>query len=96
MLTYPWLLNLASFAGIATLAVPVWSLNKRKRRLQAVKQANLDAKSDKDFRSKTLAILSDKQKKSVEDWRAIDECCLIVGYGLLLGSAFLRIAIPPM
>ena len=37
---------------------------------------------------------SDKHRKNVEDWRGIDQICLIVGYALLLGAALLRVVLP--
>lgn len=94
MWTFAWWLNVASLAGIATLSVPVWSLNKRKRRLLAIKQADHTAKDANDFRKRTRAILVSKQKKNIEDWRSIDQTCLMIGYALLLGSALLRVLFP--
>ena len=88
-----WWLNLATFIGIAVLAVPVWSLNTRKRKLHQVRQTDADAKSDSDFRTKTRGILADKHRKNVEDWRGIDQICLVVGYALLLGAALLRVVL---
>ncbi len=96
MASLAWGLNLATFIGIAILAVPVWSLNTRKRKLHQVRQADADAKSDSDFRTKTRGILADKHKKNVEDWRRIDQICLIVGYALLLGAALLRVILPAL
>jgi hypothetical protein len=96
MASLAWGLNLATFLGIAILAVPVWSLNTRKRKLHQVRQADSDAKSDSDFRTKTRGILADKHKKNVEDWRRIDQICLIVGYALLLGAALLRVILPAL
>lgn len=89
-----WWLNLATFAGIAILAVPVWDLNFRKRKLHQVQQAELQARDDSDFRARTRAILSEKHKKNVEGWRRRDQACLLIGYLLLLGAAALRIVFP--
>ena len=94
MASMAWGLNLATFLGIAILAVPVWSLNTRKRKLHQVRQADADARSDSDFRTRTRRILADKHRKNVEDWRGIDQICLIVGYALLLGAALLRVVLP--
>ena len=96
MASMAWWLNLATFLGIAILAVPVWSLNTRKRKLHQVRQADADAGSDSDFRTRTRRILSDKHRKNVEDWRGIDQICLIVGYALLLGAALLRVILPAL
>ena len=94
MFSFPWWLNLATFLGIAILAVPVWSLNTRKRKLHQVRSADQNAENDSDFRAKTRAILSDKHKKNVEDWRPIDQFCLVIGYVLLLGASLLRVLSP--
>ncbi|SNR44446.1 hypothetical protein [Puniceibacterium sediminis] len=94
MFTFAWWLNLATFAGIAILAVPVWSLNSRKRKLHQVRQADQSAEDDSDFRSKTRKILKDMHEKDVAGWRWRDHFCLLVGYVLLLGSAFLRVLFP--
>lgn len=87
-----WWLNLATLVGIAILAVPTWSLNRRKKRLQAVRDAL--AQDAQTFRASVREILHDKQNRDVSDWRRIDELCLIAGYLLLLGSAFARLWVP--
>jgi hypothetical protein len=87
-----WWLNLAALIGIAILAVPTWSLNKRKKNLQSVRKTT-PQKPDS-FRASVKAILTDKHNRDVADWRRIDEICLIAGYLLLLGSAFLRLFMP--
>lgn len=84
-------LNLASFAGVAVLAVPVFSLNSRRKRLQDLRDADRQVKDDGEFRSKARRILIDRRRKDIEDWRPFDEKCLRVGYGLLFASAFLRL-----
>ncbi len=84
-----WWLNLATALGIAVLAVPVWSLNMRKKKLQQVRDA-LPAEP-KAFKDRVRAILVDRHNRDVADWRRIDEVCLYVGYGLLLGSAAARL-----
>ncbi len=87
-----WWLNLAALAGIAILAVPVWSLNARKKRLQRIRDALPEPPEA--FRDHVRAILREKRNRDVADWRALDEACLIAGYLLLLGSAFARLFVP--
>jgi membrane protein implicated in regulation of membrane protease activity len=94
MLSLHWWLNLATFAGIAILAVPVWDLNTRKRKLHQVRRAEKEAEDDSDFRARTRKILSEKHKVNVEGWRRRDQVCLLAGYVLLLGAAALRIVFP--
>ena len=95
MASLAWGLDLATLIGIAILAAPVWSLNTRKRKLHQVRQADADAGSDSDFRTQTRRILAEKHRKSVEDWRGIDQICLVIGYALLLSAALLRV-LPPV
>ncbi len=91
--TAHWWLDLASALGILILAVPVWSLNLRKKRLQAVRDAlPLDPQS---FRDRVQRIVHDKRNRDVADWRRIDEVCLVLGYLLLLGAAMIRLGLPP-
>jgi hypothetical protein len=87
-----WWLNFATLAGIAILAVPVWSLNLRKKKLQEIRQS-LPAEP-LTFKHRVRSILSDKRNRDVADWRRLDEICLIVGYLFLLGSALLRLFVP--
>jgi len=94
MFSFDWWLNLATFAGIAILAIPVWDLNLRKRRLHRVRQADKEAENDSDFRALTRRILFEKHKKNVEDWRRRDQVCLLLGYCLLLGAAATRVVFP--
>lgn len=89
-----WWLNLAAFLGVAVLAVPVWSLNSRKKRLQRIRDAETEGKSDAAFRARVRAILRDKRERDVAAWRRLDEICLAAGYLLVLGSAGLRLALP--
>lgn len=91
MFSVLWWLNLATFSGILILAVPVLSLNARRRNLHRVKTTDETAASDSDFRKQVRVILSNKYKDSVERWRGIDQVCLMLGYFLLLGSSFLRL-----
>ncbi|WP_226582790.1 hypothetical protein [Acuticoccus sediminis] len=94
MPAFGWWLNLAAFCGVAVLSVPVWSLNFRRRRLQALRTADREAADDTDFRRRARGLLIDRHRKNVEDWRPIDQTCLAIGYTLLLGSAFLRLFAP--
>ncbi|WP_224823541.1 hypothetical protein [Cognatishimia sp. MH4019] len=87
-----WWLNLMTLLGIAVLAVPVWSLNNRRKRLKEVR--DLLAETPDSFKQKVREIVVDKQDRDVSDWRRIDELCLVIGYGALLGSAVLRLFVP--
>ncbi|SIS76910.1 hypothetical protein SAMN05421759_103127 [Roseivivax lentus] len=87
-----WWLNLAAASGIAVLAVPAWSLNSRKKKLQAVQDAL--PQTPETFRDSVKGILGDKWRRDVAAWRRIDEVCLALGYLLLLGSAVLRLFVP--
>jgi hypothetical protein len=83
-------LHVASFFGILILAVPVWSLNWRKKRLQQIREATDATDGASDLRAKIRAILKDRRERDVADWRRADEICLWLGYALLLGSAAIR------
>ena len=85
-------LNLMTLVGIAVLAVPVWSLNRRRKRLKEVR--DLLEETPASFKKKVRSIVVDKQDRDVSDWRQIDEICLVVGYGALLGAAVLRLLVP--
>lgn len=87
-----WWLNLTALVGIAILAVPAWSLNYRKKRLQEIRDALPEKPAN--FRDKVRRILRDKRNRDVSDWRPIDELCLFLGYILLLSSALLRLFVP--
>ena len=87
-----WWLDLASVAGIAVLAVPVWSLNARKRRRQRLRRS---APSDPGgLRARLRPRLEAIGDRAVGDWRRIDEICLVIGYALLLGAAVARLFLP--
>ena len=86
-----WWLDLASFAGIAVLSVPVWSLNFRKKRLRRIRAADRAGGSAEAFRNSVRAILRERRSQDVAEWRRLDELCLALGYVLLLGSAGLRL-----
>lgn len=88
-----WWLNLATFLGIAILAVPVLSLNNRKRRLQRIRDLDAEGGDDSSFRAKVRALSHDKWRENVEGWRRIDQVCLFGGYALLLGASFLRLMV---
>lgn len=90
--TLHWWLNLASAAGIAVLSVPVWSLNARKKKLQAVQDAL--PQDPQSFRASVRGILDEKWRRDVAAWRRVDELCLAGGYVLLLGSAVARLFVP--
>ncbi|MEL7212262.1 MAG: hypothetical protein AAGK92_06345 [Pseudomonadota bacterium] len=87
-----WWLNLMTLIGIAVLAVPVWSLNRRRKRLKEVR--DLLEETPDSFKRKVRGIVVDKQDRDVQDWRRIDEICLIVGYAALLGAAVMRLFVP--
>ncbi|HVL19492.1 MAG TPA: hypothetical protein VM422_00665 [Amaricoccus sp.] len=89
-----WWLNLAGFLGVAVLAVPVWSLNFRKKRLQRIRDADVAGGSAETFRRRVRAILRDKRERDAGEWRRLDEICLGAGYLLVLGSAGLRLVLP--
>ncbi|MCB2054852.1 MAG: hypothetical protein KDE35_11500 [Geminicoccaceae bacterium] len=91
---FRWWLDCAAFAGILVLAVPTWSLNLRKKKLQHIRDAARESPSAGAFRDQVRAILSIKRERDVGAWRRIDEVCLTVGYLLLLGSAALRLLLP--
>ncbi|MFT3973919.1 MAG: hypothetical protein QM699_10850 [Amaricoccus sp.] len=89
-----WWLNLAAFLGVAVLAVPVWSLNLRKKRLQRIRDADAAGDTDESFRRRVRAILRDRRERDVAEWRRVDEIRLAGGYLLVFGSAGLRLALP--
>lgn len=89
-----WWLNLAAFLGVAVLAVPVWSLNFRKKRLQRIRDAEAAGGTAEAFRRRVRAILRDKRERDVAEWRRLDEVCLAAGYVLVFSSAGLRLALP--
>jgi hypothetical protein len=87
-----WMLNFGTTIGILVLAVPAWSLNGRRKRLQALRDLDRAATSDDTFRARARQILIERHRRNVDDWRRIDEICLLAGYLLLLGSSGLRLA----
>jgi len=89
-----WWLDLGTCFGIAILAIPVWSLNNRRKKLKAIQDAL--PQEPQSFRDRVRHILKDKRGRDVADWRRIDEVCLVIGYLFLLGSAVLRLFVPAL
>ncbi|MDQ2094520.1 hypothetical protein [Rhodalgimonas zhirmunskyi] len=91
-----WWQNAASFAGIAVLAVPVLSLNKRKKRLQRLRDivARRGESGDKRALDRVGEELTRNREREVAIWRRFDELCLYAGYILVLGSAASRLFLP--
>jgi hypothetical protein len=89
-----WYLDLATFAGIVILSVPVWHLNRNRKILQRIRDADRAGADDADFRSRVRRIAEEKQGEKVGEWRWWQEACLWVGYGLVFGSAFGRLVLP--
>lgn len=93
MANVTFVLNIASFAGVAILSVPTWSLNFRKKRLQRIRDV-IDARSNREAGNvidDVAAIVHGRRQAGAAQWRRIDEVCLAVGYLLLLGSSAIRI-----
>lgn len=91
-----WWQNAAAFAGVAILAVPVLSLNRRKKRLQRLRDivARRGESGDARALDRVSDELSRKRESDVAIWRQLDEVCLFAGYLLLLGSAASRLFWP--
>ncbi len=87
-----WWLNFATMIGIALLAIPAWSLNFRKKKLQQIKDALPEEPAA--FKDRVQSVLKDKRERQVADWRRIDEVCLILGYALVLASSLIRLWVP--
>ena len=86
-------LDAASALGIAILAVPVFSLNFRKKSYTRIadvlnRRKEMGAESALDDIGRTLRM--DRELDAAR-WRPIDEICLYVGYALLLGASVLRV-----
>lgn len=84
-----WWLDVASASAIAILAVPVWTLNQRKKRRDRVRA--MAPPPPGSFRARLRPILEAKGDRAVADWRRLDEICLWIGYALLLGAALARL-----
>ena len=90
-----WYLNLAAFVGGLMLAVPVLSLNARKREFSGLVS---ELRKLKQIDSQGLAtamaeVQTTDAADAVAKWRWLDQFCLYVGYGLLLGSAGLLLVL---
>lgn len=87
------LLNIASAAGIAVLAVPAFSLNFRKKTLARITRVVNRRKPGED--KSALDIIAEELESDANQranrWRRVDELCLVIGYLLLLGSSILRV-----
>ncbi|WP_375228135.1 hypothetical protein [Roseobacter sp. S98] len=95
-LTHPTFLNAAGALGIGLLAVPAFSLNFNKKTLARIEDLVQSRREQGD--SSALDVIAQELEQDaafrVARWRRADEICLKVGYGLLLGSAVLRIFTP--
>ncbi len=91
-----WWQNAAAFAGIAVLAVPVLSLNRRKKRLQRLRDivAQRGESGDRRALDRVGEALGRARERDVALWRRADEICLFLGYFLVLGSAGSRLFWP--
>ena len=88
-----WWLNLSTALGIVILAVPVLSLNKRKKALARIPAMVERRKKDDDaiLLDTIGAELKSELGDRVNTWRRTDEYCLYIGYLLLLASSCLRL-----
>lgn len=86
------LANLLGFIGLAVLSVPVWRLNKNRKTLQRIKDADQPSISDSAFRKKVVGVAMKKNEEEVSAWRPWHEACLWVGYGCMFSSALVRLA----
>lgn len=85
-------LDVAGAAGIAILSVPAFSLNFRKKTLARITRIVQSRKRGEEKRALDT-IAAELQLEAAEKahrWRRADEICLLIGYLLLLGSAFVR------
>ena len=64
-----WYLDFAAFAGIVILSVPVWHLNRNRKVLQRIRDADRAGADDADFRSRVRRIAEEKQGAKVGAWR---------------------------
>lgn len=85
-------LDVAGAAGIAILSVPAFSLNFRKKKLARITRIVQSRKRGEEKRAlDTIAAeLHLEATERANRWRRADEVCLLIGYLLLLGSAFTR------
>ena len=86
-------LDTATALGVAILAVPVFSLNFRKKshtRMDAILSARRETGAENAL-DRIGAALRDERARDTARWRPVDELCLYAGYLLLLGAALGRI-----
>ncbi len=86
-------LDAATAIGVALLAVPVFSLNFRKKshtRIDAILAARRETGAENAL-DRIGAALRDERARDAARWRPVDELCLYAGYVLLLGAAVARI-----
>ncbi len=86
-------LDAATAIGVAVLAVPVFSLNFRKKshtRIDAILAARRETGAESAL-DRIGAALRDERAHDAARWRPVDELCLYTGYLLLLGAAITRI-----
>lgn len=86
-------LDAATALGVAILAVPVFSLNFRKKshtRLDEILAARRETGAENAL-DRIGAALRDERARDAARWRPVDELCLYAGYVLLLSAAVARI-----
>lgn len=86
-----WWLNLSTALGTLILAVPGWRLNRNKKLLQRLKDADRPDVGDDDFRKRVRDIAEEKQKDEVATWRWWHEACLWAGYACVAIGALGRL-----
>jgi len=84
-------MNFLGFVGLAVLSMPVWRLNRNRKILQRIKDADQPDVSDSAFRKKVVDVAKKKSEEEVSAWRPWHEICLWVGYGCLFSSALVRL-----
>ncbi|MGC1496493.1 MAG: hypothetical protein WA790_11855 [Sulfitobacter sp.] len=85
--------NITSAAGIAILSVPAFSLNFRKKTLDRITRILAKRKPGEE-RSALDTIADELEMEAAlkaNRWRRLDECCLYLGYSLLLGASIFRV-----
>lgn len=87
------ILDVATAAGILILSVPAFSLNFRKKTLARIRSIVRSRRQhgDRSALDTIAAELEQDAARRANDWRRIDEICLVIGYTLLLGAAIARI-----
>lgn len=95
MPAFETIIDVVTAAGIAILAVPVLSLNDRKKRHATI----TDLVAERRRRAPDVVLdeiadtLQQKSETQVNRWRRLDELCLYAGYVLLLGGSIMRVFI---